>query len=246
MYLDPNSYSYEQNTGSLIVKQLAILIILTLGFCTQAFAQKELQDVVYLKNGSIIRGLIVETVPNKTVKIVTIDGSSFVFQMDDILRITKEPKVHPYGEDDESDQNRTYAGFLLVGLHEAVSNASGQFFSIHLVNAIHIDRSTLGAGIGLDLIAGASSVFLTPLWIDGRTFFGDGDAKTFLWGQFGYTLGSGGLGMYVGEGILYGAGFGIKYQSPGDIGFVLDAGYEVQNVVRGNYGAIQIRLGMAF
>lgn len=49
------------------------------------------EDVVYLKNGSIIRGMIMELVLNVTVKIQTKDGSLFVYKMDEVEKITKEP-----------------------------------------------------------------------------------------------------------------------------------------------------------
>ena len=41
-------------------------------------------DVVYLKNGSIIKGIIVEQVPNQSMKVKTSDGSIFNFQMNEI------------------------------------------------------------------------------------------------------------------------------------------------------------------
>ena len=43
-----------------------------------AIAQQNYQDVVYLKNGSIIRGVIIEQIPNKSIKIETSDKSVFV------------------------------------------------------------------------------------------------------------------------------------------------------------------------
>lgn len=49
-------------------------------------------EVLYLKNGSIIRGMILEQIPNVQVKIQTSDGSVFVYTMDQVLKITKEPK----------------------------------------------------------------------------------------------------------------------------------------------------------
>jgi hypothetical protein len=52
----------------------------------------EYVDVLYLKNGSIIRGLIIEQIPNTSVKIKTADGSVFVHVMEDVIKITKEPK----------------------------------------------------------------------------------------------------------------------------------------------------------
>ncbi len=48
------------------------------------------QDVVYLKNGSVIRGLIIETVPNTSLKVQTPDGSLFVCGFAEIEKITKE------------------------------------------------------------------------------------------------------------------------------------------------------------
>ena len=47
-------------------------------------------DVVHLKNGSIIRGMVIETIPNETIKIRTSDGSIFVCSFDDVEKITKE------------------------------------------------------------------------------------------------------------------------------------------------------------
>lgn len=57
-------------------------------------AQQNYQDVVYLKNGSIIRGVIIEQIPNKSIKIETTDKNVFVYQIDDVEKMTKEAK--PY------------------------------------------------------------------------------------------------------------------------------------------------------
>ncbi len=51
---------------------------------------QQLQEVVYLKNGSIIRGVIIEQVPNESLKIQTADGSIFAYPMDEVEKITKE------------------------------------------------------------------------------------------------------------------------------------------------------------
>ena len=47
-------------------------------------------DVVYLKNGSIIKGIILEQIPNQTIKIETADGSIFVYDMNRVTKITRE------------------------------------------------------------------------------------------------------------------------------------------------------------
>jgi len=56
-------------------------------------AQEKMEDVVYLKNGSIIRGEIIEQIIGKSIKIQTKDGSSFVYKMSEITKMTKEPAV---------------------------------------------------------------------------------------------------------------------------------------------------------
>lgn len=47
-------------------------------------------DVVYLKNGSRIKGLITEIIPSQHLKIQTSDGSLFVFQMEEVEKVSKE------------------------------------------------------------------------------------------------------------------------------------------------------------
>lgn len=67
-----------------------ILFLVCLMGMTFAFAQGNMQDVVYLKNGSVIRGEIIEMVSGETVKIMTVDGCLFVWDMDEVERITQE------------------------------------------------------------------------------------------------------------------------------------------------------------
>lgn len=75
-----------------VMKNLAALIalILFVGNSSVLIAQSDLEDVVYLKNGSIIRGVIIEQVPNKSIKIQTRDGNIFAYAIEEVERITKE------------------------------------------------------------------------------------------------------------------------------------------------------------
>lgn len=70
--------------------RFSIITIILFSFSTVCFSQRQMQDVVYLKNGSVIRGMIVEQIPNKTIKIETKDGNLFVYSFDEIQKITKE------------------------------------------------------------------------------------------------------------------------------------------------------------
>jgi len=68
------------------------LLLLLMAILTAATANaQQLQDVVYLTNGSVIRGTLIEQVPK--VKIRTSDGSLWVFDNNEIDKITSEPAV---------------------------------------------------------------------------------------------------------------------------------------------------------
>jgi hypothetical protein len=67
-----------------------VVIVLFLLVSVVSFAQERQVDVIYLKNGSVIKGAVIELVPDKQVKIRTADGSLFVFQMSEVDRIEKE------------------------------------------------------------------------------------------------------------------------------------------------------------
>jgi len=110
----------------------------------------EYEDVVYLNNGNVIRGLIKEQIPGFSVKIESNDGSIFVYNMDDIEKITKEPlknskKSNEFDEfSDETEEKpvkSTKTGYnygSMVGIYtggfygqgsSSVSNASASSYS---------------------------------------------------------------------------------------------------------------------
>ena len=55
-----------------------------------AFAQ-QMEDVVHLKSGGLIRGTIIEQIPSKSLKIKTRDGNVFIYTMDEIAKMSREP-----------------------------------------------------------------------------------------------------------------------------------------------------------
>lgn len=69
---------------------LSSLVLLSL--CAASLtAQIATEDVVYLKSGGVMRGTILELVPERSVKLQTQDGNVFVYLMADVERIAKEP-----------------------------------------------------------------------------------------------------------------------------------------------------------
>ena len=90
------------------------LLLVGLLFAAQLAAQNY-TEVVYLKNGSVIRGIITEQIPSEQLTIATRDGNIFFFRMDEVARIVKEsPNVQqkPKGK---RILSRGYRGFVSLG-----------------------------------------------------------------------------------------------------------------------------------
>ena len=67
-------------------------------FGVAAVATAQTQDVVYLNNGGIIKGKIIEKTPAGTVKIETMCGSVFVYNAQEIKSVANEKMTSIYGK----------------------------------------------------------------------------------------------------------------------------------------------------
>ncbi len=76
------------------LKSLSAVLALLL-FPFLGMAQSGMEDVIYLKNGSIYRGVIIEQVPNESMKIRSAGGNVFAVRMEEVERIAKEDLPAP-------------------------------------------------------------------------------------------------------------------------------------------------------
>ena len=129
----------------------SILFLVCLMSMTFAFAQTKLQDVVYLKNGSIVRGDIIEMVPDETVKVQTFDGSVFVFSYADVEKFAKEEGVI-YVPQTALDKKSPWA----AGILSYLIPGAGQFYNGENRKG-WIDLGTQ-AGAFVGIMAGAAMV----------------------------------------------------------------------------------------
>lgn len=81
------------------------MLITAISFSVNAQSEN-MEDVVYLKNGSIIRGIIVEQIPNESLKVKTKDGSVFVYKMTEVDKLTKEQIVNTRGNSGNFNNSR--------------------------------------------------------------------------------------------------------------------------------------------
>ena len=98
------------------MKKLFIIVVL-LAISVAAFAQKA-SEIVYLKNGSIIKGAVIEqNISDQTIKLRTADGSIFVYALNEVEKIEKIEKIenknvvqHNDEEDDDEDDEKDSVG----------------------------------------------------------------------------------------------------------------------------------------
>lgn len=112
-------------------------------FClvSTTLAQQPMQDVVYLKDGSVIRGMIVEQVPNVSVKIQTREGNVFVYKMENIQKMTKEPiRGMGMGQMSGTGQKSPALAFVLSFLVPGV----GQYYNGEVAKGIIQEAAFVG------------------------------------------------------------------------------------------------------
>ena len=66
------------------------ILLISLVLTGSIAAQKAFEDVIYLKNGGIIRGAIKTILPDSSIKIETIGRNIFVFKAAEIDKLIKE------------------------------------------------------------------------------------------------------------------------------------------------------------
>lgn len=74
------------------MRKILFVCMFMLGCMVVAHAQSGQTETVYLKNGSIIKGKVIEMVPGKEIKVQTSDGSLFVYRVDEVDKVVKSGK----------------------------------------------------------------------------------------------------------------------------------------------------------
>lgn len=98
---------------NLLILPLAFMLV---AMCFVSHAQT-MRDVVSLKNGSVIKGVITEQTPPNQLKIKTADGSIFVYKYEEIEKISREemPSLTTMNLHEKPDM-KTVGGIFSLGI----------------------------------------------------------------------------------------------------------------------------------
>lgn len=198
------------------------------------------QDVVYLKNGSIIRGVIVEQVPGKSLTIKTADGNVFVFDLQEVEKMTREePKkeLRSLREKEGVVENPAVNSLYI----ELGGNALA--YSVNY-DRIYDERYVFRAGIGYFGVDNASVAIipLTASYLFGRgaSKFEIGVGMTIVTARLSGFAGISGSPALLGTGIL-----AYRYQ-PMDGGFFFRGGLAPFWGSSGFYPWYSLSFGVSF
>ena len=198
-------------------------------------AQQSMEDVLYLKNGWILRGTITSPPSDSLVTIETKDRNRFVFNRTAVNRVGQEPTLSNKPTQ-PTYKRRGFSHYTEMGALAARNTSSStntSAFSFQTVNGYKFGQALFaGLGIGVDLYATQT---LMPIFGSIR---GDltnrGHLIPYYFVDFGYGTNITGKDTnpfpqvtYKG-GTLFGIGLGMKVIFNNSTGFLLSLGYRSQ------------------
>lgn len=229
-----------------------LFILLALCFYT-GVAMAQYIEVVHLKNGSMIRGVIIEQIPEQTLKIQTSDGSVFVYSYSEIAKITKEiPQRNARVATLSPNKPRTpikpsYMGMVDVGYSVDTRGVGAGRVEVSTSHGcLLIPYLYLGAGVGFQYYHSASA-FNIPIFANFRGYPMKGDIKPFLDLRIGYSVGDiDGLYFSPSVGVSlkrFDLSIGYTMQKATVYDYDSYYGYDYYSV---NFGAVTFKFGFRF
>jgi hypothetical protein len=207
--------------------------ILTLIFSIitlNAFAQKQNDDVLYLKNGSVYRGKIIEK-NEQIIKLETYEKNIFAVQVSDIQEIKQEQSLKkPVAQYKEKGfVHYTELGPLAMS-NRASNGVTTSAFSFQTTNGYKFNQYLFtGLGVGADLYAVQTFV---PIVLSVRGDFTNRGTKIpFYFVEGGYSINATSNdvdGIKYKGGNTFAVGLGLKILFQENTGFVIGAGYRFQ------------------
>lgn len=230
-----------------------VLFLMTLALMAVIAEAQTMREVVYLKDGSIVKGTIIEQIPNTSLKIQTADGSIFAYQMKDIEKITKEaydkpepPTRHKIAFDGKGPKTG-YRGFADLGYTIGTGTWGEDRIEISTSHGYQFNPYVFaGAGVGFNYYFD-SEVIGIPIFAHVRSEFLKHSITPFADFKIGYSAGDV-------EGFYMAPAVGCRFAVGGRFGLSASLGYTLQKAEVGIHyysstetiGGFNIKVGFDF
>ena len=243
------------------MKKIFLLVTALFWGIMCAFAE-EYQETLYLKNGCVIKGVVIEQIPGVSLKMQTNDGSIFAYKMEDVEKITKEAPFVSSGRKIKGKAKATcigYRGFVDDGYTFGVGKwKNTDRLEMTMSHGYQVvPWFYVGLGVGIHYWTDEDMDFGNiPLFADFRADFLESSVTPFLDLKIGYAFGlnDNGNGFYCNPSV------GVRFAVSSSYGINVGLGYEVQmckiyySSYLGDYygwkvenlGGISLKVGMDF
>jgi hypothetical protein len=236
-------------------RNVILVVFIFFALSNYSFAQESF-DVIYLKNGSMIKGTIIENTFGEYIQLKRVDNSIFRVNYDEILKITKEGVIPTESETFLPAYPACKNSMILFGGF-AFSSAGGELYENHD-----------GDSYTTIQFSPSISYFIAPGFAIGGKFIyqqtSQGYASNTLWAigpQIAYFIGAdkapkraqGTTYPYLGLGLLYtnilhkydtdeysitgtslSFGIGMNYMITNSVGLFTEFGYQADNLTPDN------------
>jgi hypothetical protein len=163
------------------MKKLLFFAILLIICAINSYGQKS-KDVLYLKNGSMIYGTLME-ISNEQYKLKGSDGSIFIYAADEVEKYAKE--VPAFAGRKKSGMTFALEAGLLIGAQSSEYKAP---FSFNAIAGYTIEKkNSLGIGSGAEFLGKT----FVPLFFEYKYTFRDKKVSPFLFSRGGILMHAG-------------------------------------------------------
>lgn len=255
------------------MKKLILLTLLL--FVGVSLSAQDFPEIVYLKNGNLIRGEIIQIIPDKSLEIRSKDGKVYVYDMDEVLSIEKNTAAAPPRRYNDRRTSSGYYGRHAEEFSEPMYSSNeyslregyrgmfdlGYSVSVDIAELNRLEFTTshgcqfnpylflgVGGGVSFFYDEAVPSTVSFPIFINPRIDFNTGKVSPFIDLKGGYTFGEYVEGLYISPSM--GARFAVGYKAAVNfsMGYTLQQVevYEGYSSSHVNIGAITVKIGFDF
>jgi len=210
--------------------RLAFLLTLAIFIAQIPAGQAQNKKTFYLKDGSILRGEVIENISGKTLKIKTAENKVYSIDQTDIDSVSNATKIKSNTEEPKNSKvkKEKYNGILEVGYVGGVGRFSYDRIMANFVNGVMVDNK-----VSIGLLTGVryfgEEHILIPISMDVRYFMVQNKkASPYIGVSFGQLTNlKNGLDD---SGILLSGKLGVSINGKNNNSIILGICYEYQEI----------------
>ena len=159
--------------------------LMLLGAGSFCLSQEEGEDILYLKNGKVVHGQILEIVPNKEIRIKTSDGKIKIYEMTTIVEMKKESAIKDDGHTAETVSEKEAPSQTLQPTRQSLrAGGQTQFQSDLMFGGLIYEDFFIATGARLG--AAIEGKFYVGMTV--ATTLGGDVTAYMIGGEFGYNI----------------------------------------------------------